>query len=193
MFSIPCIIFAGGKSSRMGADKALLPFGNQPTLTQYQLEKFSPYFKDVYISCKNREKFDFEANFIEDNPLYETSAPFIALLSTFETLSCDKVFVISVDTPFFDKEHVQKLLQEECDNAAIIVAKSSNGAEPLCGIYKKEILPILKALIAKKEYRFSGLFDKLPTKYISFSDDTIFTNLNHPEDYEKALQRKHNG
>lgn len=39
LLDIPCVIFAGGKSSRMGEDKALLPFGNFKTLTQYQLTR----------------------------------------------------------------------------------------------------------------------------------------------------------
>jgi len=54
---IACVILAGGKSSRMGEDKALLPFGYSPTLTQYQLKKFQDYFKDLYISTKDKNKY----------------------------------------------------------------------------------------------------------------------------------------
>ena len=193
MFTIPCVIFAGGKSSRMGEDKALLAFGNFPTLTEFQLHKFQSHFDHVFISCKTRDKFDFEAKFIEDNPLYHDNAPFIGLLSVFETLQCDEVFVLSVDTPFFEKEHFKKLLSQNDKESTIIVSKSSRGAQPLCAIYKKEVLPIMIDLIAQKRYRFSGLFDKVPTKYVDFTDDDIFTNLNFPEDYKTALQRSKNG
>ncbi|MDP1784432.1 MAG: NTP transferase domain-containing protein, partial [Sulfuricurvum sp.] len=41
LFDLPCILFAGGKSSRMGSDKSLLPFGGYPTLAQYQYERLS--------------------------------------------------------------------------------------------------------------------------------------------------------
>ncbi len=193
MHTIPCIIFAGGKSSRMGEDKSLLPFGDFPTLTEFQLHKFQPHFENVYISCKHKEKFDFQANFIEDNPLYQTSAPFIALISIFETLQCDEIFVLSVDTPFFETEHFEKLLSHNKKEASIIVSKSSSGTQPLCAIYKKEILPIMIELNQQKRYRFSGLFDKISTKYIEFADDEIFTNLNFPQDYKTALQRSKNG
>ncbi len=193
MYTIPCVIFAGGKSSRMGQDKSLLPFGGFPTLTQFQLDKFNPYFKDVYISCKDADKFDFEASFIEDNPLYPTSAPFIGLLSVFEQLQCDEIFVLSVDTPFFEPRHFETLRHHDKQQSSIIVSKSSTGIQPLCAIYKKEIVPIMIELIEQKRYRFSGLFCKIPTTFVDFSDDEIFTNLNFPEDYQKALQRNNNG
>ena len=66
MLDIPCVIFAGGKSSRMGEDKALLPFAEFNTLTEFQLTRLKKIFKTVYISCKDKTLFEFDANFIED-------------------------------------------------------------------------------------------------------------------------------
>ena len=53
MIDTPLVIVAGGKSSRMGRDKALLPFGGYSSLAQFQYQKFLPIFEKVYISCKN--------------------------------------------------------------------------------------------------------------------------------------------
>ena len=55
MIDIPCVIFAGGKSSRMGEDKALLAFGEFPTLTQFQLNKLQKIFKNVHQN-KNEDE-----------------------------------------------------------------------------------------------------------------------------------------
>ncbi len=185
-FPYPLVIFAGGKSSRMGRDKALLPFGGYPTLTEYQIARFTPYFEKIYVGCKSREKFDFEANFIEDLPQYDDSAPHIGLISAFEQIKSDTICVLSVDTPFFEAEHFQKLL--EADNRAdAVVAQSPKGNQPLCALYRRTALPHIKALAAAKQYRFAALFERISTTFVAFEDEKIFTNLNTPEEYAKAM------
>ncbi len=170
----------------MGADKALLPFGGFKTLTEYQIAKFSPYFSNLHISCKERAKFDFDADFIEDLKEYKEWAPHIALISIFKILNVDAVFILSVDTPFFNIEHFQKLYSAFDGKSTI--AKSPHGSEPLCAIYTKEILPKLKKLVDKKEYRFADLFDKIDHKFIEFEDREIFTNLNTKKEYIRELK-----
>jgi len=66
------VIFAGGKSSRMGSDKALLPFGGYGSLSEFQYHKLSRTFKKVYLSAKE-DKFDFAMEDIHDR--YEESTP----------------------------------------------------------------------------------------------------------------------
>ena len=57
--SVSAVIFAGGKSSRMGEDKSLLPFGTYTTLAEYQHAKLSKLFYKVYLSAK-KNKFIFK-------------------------------------------------------------------------------------------------------------------------------------
>ncbi len=184
----PLVIFAGGKSSRMGRDKALLPFGGYPTLTEYQIARFTPYFKNIYISCKSREKFNFEANFIEDLSHYDDSAPHIGLISAFETLHETYICVLSVDTPFFSHEAFQKLLTHTDSDIDAIIAQSPRGYQPLCAVYKKSTLPYLKTLTDQKRYRFSELFAQIKTSFVPFENEEIFTNLNTPDEYHKVIQ-----
>lgn len=86
MIPLPCIIIAGGKSSRMGSDKALLPFGGFETLTQYQIHRLSPLFQSLHVSTRSKNKFDFEASFIEDIATYEAQSPLVALLTIFQKI-----------------------------------------------------------------------------------------------------------
>jgi len=181
------VIFAGGKSSRMGEDKSLLPFSSSPTLTEYQVERFKPYFKKIYVSCKSKDKFNFDANFIEDFTHHESS-PFIGLISVFERLEDEFIFVLSVDTPFFRYEDFLKLY-EHIDDADVIVANTKRSYQPLCAIYKRSILPHLKELHDKKLYKFIHLYDMIKVKYIDFEDEKSFDNLNYKQDYQKALKR----
>ncbi len=184
----PLVIFAGGKSSRMGRDKALLPFDGYPTLTEYQIARFTPYFENIYVGCKSREKFDFEANFIEDLPRYNDIAPHIGLISAFERLQDTYICVLSVDTPFFSHKAFQKLLTHTDTGADAIIAQSPRGYQPLCAIYKKSTLPHLKTLTDQKCYRFSDLFAQIKTSFVPFENEEIFTNLNTPDEYHKVIQ-----
>jgi len=105
-YTIPAILFAGGKSSRMGEDKALLPFENYNTLSEFQYQKLKQWFNEVYISSKTN-KFPFPAKVIKDN--YSESSPLIGLISVFEQLESEAVFILSVDAPLINKKVVKKL------------------------------------------------------------------------------------
>ena len=181
-YNIPLILFAGGKSSRMGQDKALLPFGGYETLSEFQQARLSKLFKKVYISAKEN-KFDFETNLIEDN--YKDNSPLVGIISIFETLKVDKVFILSVDAPFVNKEVIEKLINSN-NRFDAVVAKSKSGVQPLCGVYKRSILPIAKEHLTEGNHRLQSLLKKVDTQFVPFEDDALFLNLNHPHEYEKA-------
>ena len=166
----------------MGQNKALLPFSSYPTLSQYQLERFSPYFKKVYISCKDKTIFNFQADFIEDY-IKDISSPLVGLYSIFSKLDDEYIAVLSVDTPFVDIKIYETLLQYSLYHDIVIPEY-----HPLCGIYKKTIKPHLKELIYHDKHRFSYLFEKTDTKKIHFKDEKMFYNMNYFDEYEKAFK-----
>ncbi len=180
------VIFAGGKSSRMGKDKSLLPFGTYSTLSEFQQERLKPWFKKVYISAKEN-KFDFACECIEDKA--SASSPLIGLLSILESIDEDEVFVLSVDAPFVDKEVIEKIITSNDSSYDAIIAKSPSGRQPLCGLYKKSILPLIYRQLEANNHKLQALLELAKTHYVTFHDDLPFTNLNHPHEYEKALQR----
>jgi molybdopterin-guanine dinucleotide biosynthesis protein A len=187
MYNIPCAIFAGGKSSRMGTNKALLPFGDHPTLTQYQFEKLSHLFTNVMISTKDKAIFDFDAPFIEDNPRFEASAPTVALATLFEYLPYDQIFVISVDTPLITPEIIDTLITNY--QAPITVAKSHSGTHPLIGIYDRSLLPKLEKMIAEDHHKLGKMLQEVGAHTVYFDEEEPFTNLNYFKEYEVAKQK----
>ena len=182
--TIPAVIFAGGKSSRMGKDKALLPFADCNTLSEFQYNKLTSLFNKVYISSKEN-KFDFDATVITDR--YEESSPLVGIISLFETLEEDELFILSVDAPFVNKEVIEKLLNHK-EKFDAIIAKSTSGTQPLCGVYRRSILPLAQKHLKEGNHRLNNLLRKANTQFVSFDDDTPFTNLNHPHEYESALK-----
>ncbi len=180
------VIFAGGKSSRMGKDKALLPFANYPTLTEFQQDKLSTLFDEVYVSAKEN-KFDFDCRVIQDN--YKENSPLVGLISIFESLKAEEIFILSVDAPFVSKETIEKLLAHNARRFDVIVAQSPSGVQPLCGLYKRSILPLAYAQLEKENHRLGDLLRLAHTLFVEFDEDTPFTNLNRPEEYQQALKR----
>jgi len=176
---------AGGKSSRMQQDKALLPFGKYNTLAEYQYRRLSSYFEDIFISAKNN-KFDFDVKVIEDK--YMESSPLIALVSIFETIEEDECFILSVDIPFISIQTIKKIYKEAKSENNVIIAESSNGLEPLCGIYRRSILNTAKKLLQEDRHRLQSLLKSLNTQKVKINADE-FMNLNHPSDYEDAKRK----
>ena len=180
------VIFAGGRSSRMGKDKSLLPFGEYDTLCEYQYRRLQKIFKRVYVSAKSG-KFSFDAEIITD--IHEDSSPLVGLVSIFETVADNEIFVLSVDAPFVDKAVLDKLYKKSGDTTLdAIVAKSPMGTQPLCGIYRRSVLPKARQLLDKNIHRLNFLLKESNTKYIEFPNEDPFFNINHPEDYKKAVE-----
>jgi molybdopterin-guanine dinucleotide biosynthesis protein A len=180
------VIFAGGKSSRMGRDKALLPFGGFSTLSQFQQHKLSQLFSDVYLSSKE-DKFDFDAQVIKDH--YKESSPLVGIISIFESLDVEEVFVLSVDAPLVDEAVIARVCsqsKEDFDvNTDAIIAQSPDGLQPLCGIYRRSILTLAKRHLAQNNHRLTTLLKASSMKVVKFDSNTPFTNLNTQEEYQK--------
>ncbi|MEY3089979.1 MAG: hypothetical protein RL113_295 [Pseudomonadota bacterium] len=179
-------IFAGGKSSRMGKDKALLPFGGHTTLAAFQYTKLKRYFDAVYLSAKE-DKFDFDAPTIADQ--YSTHSPLSGLITLFETLPDEEIFILSVDAPFVDQAVIEKILNHaKYTKGDAIIAQTPSGLQPLCGLYRRSILPLAKAQLEKDNHKMQDLLALAKSMVVLFEEESDFANLNHPQEYDEALK-----
>jgi molybdopterin-guanine dinucleotide biosynthesis protein A len=186
MIDIPCIIFAGGKSSRMGRDKALLPFSSSKTLTEYQLRRLEKLFSSVYISCKEKKKFQFEAHFIEDIDSNTVYAPTAGFLAVYQTLNVERFFVLSVDTPFVTQEEIEKLIEMDDSSYDATIAISDEGLQPLCGIYHRSLEKEFQKMFEQNNHKLGFLLKESKTNSVKFTSKR-FMNLNFEDEYKKAL------
>jgi molybdenum cofactor guanylyltransferase len=184
-FEITCVILCGGKSSRMGEDKSLLPFASSKSLTQYQYDRLKPYFKDIYLSSKVN-KFDFINNdkiiFDENKDVF---SPILALQTIFKKLNNQKIFIITVDTPFVSLESISKLIKESKE-LDICVAKTEK-IHNLCGVFSSNISESINSMIESDIHKIGYLLKNNNTSFIEFPDDDEFMNINNKEEYEKSL------
>jgi len=182
MIDIPCVILAGGKSSRMGEDKCFLPF-KQTTLIEYQYNRLSKIFQKVYISSKTN-KFDFPCDIIYDND-DNISSPMVALRSILETIE-DKVFIITVDTPLVKESTILELLKY--DDFDTVIAQDELKVHNLCGVFSKSTLNIVNQLLDQNIHKINYFLKQISNiKYIKFDDKKQFLNLNNYNDYKIIL------
>ena len=178
------VILAGGKSSRMGEDKALMPFGRYNTMTEYQYRRLEKIFKNVYISAKE-DKFDFNANIILDK--YQESSPMVAIASILEELNED-FFLISVDIPMLSEATITELLKlyKNKQNYNLYLLESQFGLEPTAAIYTKSLLSNIKNLLNMNIHKLNYLVKNSNYISLEYTSDYEFMNLNDRNSYNVA-------
>ena len=189
MHKLPAVIFAGGKSSRMKTDKALLPFKDKTTLSEFQYHKLSQGFSRVYLSAK-QNKFPFQCVVIKD--CYTESSPLVGLLSVFDYLDDDAVFILSVDAPMVHMDIINTLIKAYYQNpdADAIIAQSPQGIQPLCGIYTRTIATMLQNHYAQGKHALSPLLREAHTYWVVFEEEKPFANLNTPNEYHAIFHQE---
>ena len=182
-FEMPCVILCGGKSSRMGEDKALLPFDTSKTLTQFQYNRLKPFFKEIYVSSKT-DKFEFEPNLILDKD--EVFSPIAGLKTIFNFLKKEsKIFIITVDTPLVKIETIEELINNSI-NYDITLAKTKQREHNLCGVFSTKLINIVESMIEKDIHKVGFLLKNANTTFIEFDDEDEFINLNDKDEYNRA-------
>ena len=186
-FEIPCVILSGGKSSRMGEDKSLLPFSTSNTLIEYQYKRLKPYFKDIYISSKI-DKFDFLQNkqslILDENK--EIFSPILALETIFSKFSNQKIFIITVDTPFVSIETINELINKS--NKVDICIAQTEKTHNLCGVFSSNLNIFIKDMIKNDIHKIFYLIKNNNHKIINFDNHEQFININNKSEYLKSLE-----
>lgn len=189
LFDLPCIIFAGGKSSRMGRDKALLPFGETPTLAQYQYARLAPLFTQTCVSVKTPDALPGALPTLPDDPRFKDAAPTVGFITLFTTLDAERAFVLSVDAPFVHEAVIASLLRSDREGLDAVIARTPGGIHPLCGIYHRSLLPTFESMAETGDHALGKMLRTKKVVYVDFDDETRFANLNHPHEYDAALKR----
>lgn len=200
--AMPLVILCGGKSSRMGRLKQNLIFdtqttNRQKTLADFQVEHLQGQFSKIYFSAKFTILNAFGVETILDNNTPKNLnvltcknlpkgefAPIFGLQSILESLQCD-VFVISIDTPFFDKDCIESIYQAYIKNHKPTFAKNSK-IHPLLGIYTLDSLMQIQRQITQNNYKLTNLLSTINAQCVEIEEPKT-QNLNTLEDYQQAL------
>ena len=184
---IGCAILAGGKSSRMGTDKALLEI-NGKNFIDILCEELD-CFEEKIIARGNRSEIAAVSwEIISD--IYPERGPMGGLHAVLAACSSDAMCCVSCDMPFLQISLVNELCEYLKDGIDAVIAVTTDGRKhPLCGVYRKSVLPILEEQILSDNNRMMAALDKMNVEYVCLDSKNSqqLKNINTPEDYNDVV------
>ncbi len=186
--NIPCVLLAGGKSSRftinnIQINKALMPLKSYSSLLEYQYSRLLKLFKKVIISTKKSYKLNAPYLLERESGLF---SPLFGIHNAFLTLQTPYIFFIPIDTPLVSFESIKALCGVK--NFSVVYAKSPTKEHYLISLWHKSTLNALSYALKTQNYRLSNLVKNTSSVAIHFNQEEEFLNLNTLKDYELAVQ-----
>jgi molybdopterin-guanine dinucleotide biosynthesis protein A len=190
---LAAFVLAGGKSTRMGSDKAFIEYEGR-TLVARTLELAHAISSDVYI-VGGRDKFAVLAAVVEDK--FHDCGPLGGIHAALRSSSRDLNLMLAVDMPFVSEVFLRYLIEEArgAPGASVIVPRRDGRWQPLCAVYRREFADDAEAALVAGRNRIDLLFngprihtiEEKETRLAGFVGDMFF-NLNTPGDLETVPQ-----
>ena len=193
------IVLCGGKSSRMGRDKATLPFGSEMML--HRVVRIVSQVVDpaaiVVVAAPEQILPELPATVIVTRDEHPDRGPLEGLAAGIRSMPnfVAAIYVTSCDVPLMIPEFVALMFERLGDND-IAVPFDGTYHHPLAAVYRPRVLAIVDSLLKSNRLRPRFLFDEvctaeIPVEELRGVDPTLATlmNLNHLEDYLAALAK----
>jgi len=187
---ITAFVLAGGKSSRMGSDKAFVQLGGETLLAKAL--KLARSVTDEVRIVGDTEKFSAFGRVVED--VYRDQGPMGGIHAALSGSSTELNLVVAVDLPFVKANFLRYLLSRARESSAMVtLPRAAHHLQPLCGIYHRAFAAVAEESLRNGRNKIDSLFGMVRTCVIDEEElmlggfsSTIFRNLNTPDDLEKA-------
>lgn len=189
------IVLAGGKSTRMGTSKAMLPFGPETMLQRVVRLLGQVVAPIVVVAAADQQLPRLPAEVIVTRDEREGRGPLEGLRAGLKALpeEVEAAYVTSCDVPLLVPAFVEQMLSlAQASDAAVM--EIDGFTHPLSAVYRRDILPHVEDLLAHDRLRPAFLFERVRTRRVKpeemSADPDLRTlrNLNTREDYERALR-----
>lgn len=189
--SLAAFVLAGGKSVRMGRDKALLDWQGQ-TLLARALALANSIASPARI-VGDASKFTQFAEVFED--VYRDQGPLAGIHAALTGSPAELNLVLAVDAPFVEIGFLEYLVAQASGCAALVtVPHAAGGWQPLCAVYRRQFAAIAERALQAGRNRIDSLFAGLDIRAISQAEivkegfsESMFRNLNTPADYAGSV------
>jgi molybdenum cofactor guanylyltransferase len=184
-------LLAGGKSSRMGTDKALLQFRGQ-TLLDRALTVMTPVCNRVMLvgDPDRFAKYGVAKNLPIVTDIFPDCGPLGGIHAALVHSTAELNLMMAVDMPFVSEKVLEFLFSAaEASNAVITVPRAGRGLQPLCAVYRRDFSAAAEQSLRAGMYKIEAVFTAVPIQVIEernlvaagFSERTFF-NVNTPQD-----------
>jgi len=180
------VILSGGKSLRMGEDKAFLKIGGMPIIER-TIRLLQELFEETIVITNQKEHYQHLGLNVFDDLIPDLGA-LGGLYTGIVRSSFDYSFVVACDMPFLNRTVIE-LLTEQTGDFDVIIPKTEDGLQPLHAIYSKRCLSAILQILKEKKNRIIDIFPLVRVNvidekgFISLDPKRLsFINLNTPED-----------
>ena len=189
------IVLCGGRSTRMGSPKALLPFGAETMLQRVVRLLATVVSPIVVVAAPGQSLPDLPPEVIVSRDEQEGRGPLEGLRAGLKALPADVAiaYVTSCDVPLLVPGFVRQMIDLLTDHD-IAVMEIEGFPHPLSAVYRRNTLPHVEALLAADRLRPVFLFDAVRTRRVQAAEMTpvdpnlmTLRNLNTREEYLAAL------
>jgi len=187
------IILAGGKSSRLGRNKALQVIDGK-SLIQRVIDRLAMLSTEIIIVTAHGKEIPcystVEIKTVAD--IYPEKGPLVGIYSGLVSSSGSRAIAVGCDTPFLSVS-LLKYMTQICSVYDVVVPRVKNKLEPLCAVYSKNCSGPIQKLLEQNELKIDKLFSMVKVKYVE--EDVVnrfdpkhlsFFNINSQPDLDRA-------
>lgn len=190
MKPVAAFILAGGKSTRMGADKAFLNLDGR-TLLARAIDSIRSVTSDIRV-VGDSKKFSTFAPVIEDQ--FPGCGPLAGIHAALSSSGSDLNLILAVDLPFVSAALLEFLISfAENSSAIVTVPRVGERLQPLCAVYRRSFATLAAAALRAEEYKIDPLFSKTETLIVEEAElqaagfsPRCFHNVNTPAELSDA-------
>lgn len=185
-------VLAGGLSSRMGRDKALLEWDGA-TLLRRTYDLLASVCGAATVVGPAERYSSLNLPLIAD--LRGGCGPLGGLEAALTDCAgkAEWALMVACDMPALDASALQQLVEQarlHAGSQAILPLSPSGRAEPLCALYRPEALPVVRKQLDTGDFKLMHAIAALPAHRLQLDHPRHFLNINQPEDWEALHARR---